>query len=428
MTGIVHLEDFRHEMTLHPWGFWQLQAIGSTFISDCDPTVFEFSYQASDQAGRDDIRGALQKAEDLIAIHLGYNVAPKYMERVLPVPRYHDAQLHRMNYVGADGRWLTVQMPESKIRKIGVETYTLIETATTAAPAHLVFSDTDGDGFMDTFTVLVNTTVTDPDEIQVMFSASDRLQGAGPSERWRIPATVSISAGVATIRGPYWCLVHPIKYQSPLATTALSISTATNFVTSLDIYRRYIDTTGTTVDTAQAKLIWETRPFPAFANCTGCGSSQGNVNSRDPAAEAYAIARCGIRDADNGIVTIGEAIYDTTSGEWFSSWMSNCKPPDRIEIRYEAGAELVNGAVDPAWVTAVSRLAAAELGRRVCACNSANKELYYWQIDRAFQGQANLEKFSMSQQELINPFGTRNGHLFAWKMVQPLAFRRGVLA
>jgi hypothetical protein len=349
------------------------------------------------------------------------------VERVLPVPRYFDARLNRMNYIGTDGRWLTVQLPEAKIRKIGVETYSLIETVTVAAPAHLVYTDADGDGIYDTFTATVSTTVTDAEEIQVMFAAGDRLNGAGPGERWRVPATVSISGGVATIKGPYWCLVKPIKYQSPLVTSALNIVTATNFVTSLDIYRRYINAAGTTTDTAQAKLIWETRPFPAFATCTGCGSSTGGANSRDPAAEAYAIARCGIRDAERGIVSIGEAVYDSTSGEWFATWMSNCQPPSRIEIRYEAGADLVDGQVHPQWATAVSRLAAAELGRRICACNAANKELYYWQIDRAFMGSAELEKFSMTGEDMVNPFGTRNGHLFAWKMVKPLAFRKGVL-
>ena len=180
------------------------------------------------------------------------------------------------------------------------------------------------------------------------------------------------------------------------------------------------------MDTAQAKLIWETRPFPAWASCVGCGSSTSNAS--DPAAQAYAIARCGIRDAERGIVSIGEAVYDSTAGEWFASWMSNCTPPSRIEIRYEAGADLVAGQVDPQWVTTVSRMAAAEIGRRICACNSANKEMYYWQIDRAFQGSAELEKFSMTPGDMINPFGTRNGHLFAWKKVQPLAFRKGVLA
>jgi len=427
MTNLVHLESFRKEMAAHPWWFWQLQS-NNLSSGDCDQTVMEHGWQGENAAGRDDIRGALEKAETLVETHLGYNIAPRYVERVLPVPRYYDTRLSRTNYIATDGRWLTVQLPEAKIRKIGVEKYTLIETATIAAPGHLIYSDADGDGINDTFTATVTTTVTDAEEIQVMFAGADRLDGAGPGERWRVPATVSISGGVATIKGPYWCLVPPLKYQSPLLTTALNLVTSTNFVTSLDIYRRTIDATGITAATSQAKLIWETRPFPAFASCPGCGSSTGGANSRDPAAEAYAIARCGIRDAERGIVSIGEAVYDATSGEWFASWMSNCTPPSRIEIRYEAGADLVSGQVDPQWVTTVSRLAAAELGRRICACNSANKELYYWQIDRAFTGQANLEKFSMSQQDLINPFGTRNGHLFAWKKIQPLAFRKGVLA
>ena len=66
MTNLVHPESFRKEMMYHPWWFWQLQAIGSTFIDDCDQTVTEYAYQTTDAAGRDDIRGALDKAETLI--------------------------------------------------------------------------------------------------------------------------------------------------------------------------------------------------------------------------------------------------------------------------------------------------------------------------------------------------------------------------
>jgi hypothetical protein len=304
----------------------------------------------------------------------------------------------------------------------------LIGTVTTAGGS-LVYSDTDADGVLDMFTATIATTVTDATEIEVMFASADRLDSQAAGETWRInPVQVTISGGTATIKGRYWMLVKPVLYQAPIGGNALDIGTSSNFVASLEIYRRICDATGTTTDNAQARLVWESRPFPAFSTCWGCGSSVASSDALDPAAYAYAIARVGVRDANRGVVEFGEAVWDATTSAFVAVNLSNCRPPDRIDIRYQAGAGLVNGYIDPEWATVVCRLAAAELGKRVCACTRANKEMYYWQIDRAFSGSAELEKFTMTTEDMNNPIGTRNGHIFAWKMIRSRRQIRGVLA
>lgn len=427
MTNLVPIESFRREMMLHPWYFFQLDTVGSTF-TDCDQLTREYGYQTADAAGRADVRRALETAERILQDHLGYSIAPHFVTQERQVPRWYDIRLNRNSYIGADGRWLSLQLPEGKIRNVGVETRTSIGTVAVAPGSGLVYTDADGDGVLDTFTATIATTVTDPTEIEVIFAAADRLDGAAASEDYRIaPVQVSISGGTATIKGRYWLLVKPIKYQAPGFSSALDIGTASNFVTSLEIYRRFCDATGTTTDTAQARLIWETRPWPWFiGGC--CGGVIGNPNALDPAAVAYAIARIGLRDAEHGIVSFGESTYDTANAQWVPVLMSNCRPPDRIDVRYEAGADYVGGYIDPEWVTTVCRLAAAEMGRRVCACSTAGKEMYYWQVDRAFSGSAELEKFSVSPDDMDNPIGTRNGHLYAWKKIKALRQLRGTLA
>ncbi len=60
--------------------------------------------------------------------------------------------------------------------------------------------------------------------------------------------------------------------------------------------------------------------------------------------------------------------------------------------------------------------AAAELARPICACDSANKELYRWQFDLA-TATSEAEQYQLDLTDLANPIGTRRGHVAAWKQI-----------
>lgn len=124
MTNLVPVETFRREMTLHPWYFWQLDTAGSTF-TDCDQITPEYAYQG-DSAGREDVRRAIETAEAIIQEHLGYSIAPHFVNDTLPVARWYDTALNRLSYIGADGRWLSLQLREGMFIKAGIEARTLI--------------------------------------------------------------------------------------------------------------------------------------------------------------------------------------------------------------------------------------------------------------------------------------------------------------
>jgi hypothetical protein len=377
-------------------------------------------------AGRADIRNALDVAENKLRVYLGYSVAPHFITEQTLMPKFHDWRLHRVGYQDAGGRWLDVQLREKKLITIGIETRTLIGSITTAGFG-LVYTDDDGDGLLDTFTATIATTVTDPTQLALYFAAANRLDAAPVSERWRInPVSINISGGIAVIKGRAWQLVRPILYEGVGSyyadpAYALDPSDASIYVSSVEAYRYFCDPTGTTVDTAQAKLIWETLPYPFWATTP-------TDNSRDPAALATAIARCTARDAESGVIGVGEAIYDATTGIWSSVNLTSSRPPDRIEVRYFAGDALVNNQINASWVTVVCRMAAAELGRRVSLCPERSKELAYWQIDRAYAGSATEEKFQAASGDLDNPFGTRNGHIYAWHEIQAKRLFTGVLS
>lgn len=413
---LLPLDTWRHIIGYNPWHFWQWANQIVPVTSACNTVVYKYAWQFADQGGRQDILEAIELAEDRISSGdaLGFDPAPKYHVDTKEVPRYNDLNLDRIGYMGADGRWLSLILNYGKVQKIGVETRALISTES------VTYSDEDGDGLDESWEVTIATVVTDPDQIAVYVPSAYRLDSDPVGEEYRIqPVKVTISGGVATIRGKAWLMAKPVLYEG-VNPISLDPSDTTNFLPEVEIYWKYIDPTGTTVDTAQAKVTWYTRPHPYFCTCNGCSSSVIN-NSLDPAATGSMVARAGISDEDLGIVYFGEAVYSATSGVWCSVNWRNCRPPDEITIRYLAGEPLVNGQMNSRYQKAVTRMAAAEMPRKICACDESNRELHRWQFDVARSAGANDEAYgAVSDIDINNPFGTRRGQIYAWKEVRAL--------
>lgn len=410
---MLPLDTWRKIIGYNPWHFWGLyDATVAPITSACNSIVKKYAWQGIDAAGREDILNAIDEAERKIRTQLGYNIAPHFVTEVLDVPKYTDRTQYQIGYADPSDRWRALKVSEGHVSVVGVETRTLLATVTRTTPEDpadtLVFSDDDGDGVYENWTATVTTTVTDPSQIAVYHSAANRLDGDAVSEYWRIvPVNVSISGGVATIRGKTWLIVRPVLYEG--SADYIEASDLTNFVSSLEVYRYYCDPTGTTTGTAQAMLTWETEPYPGWANC--CVST----NDSDPAALSYAIARVGIRNSKTGVLYFGEATYNSTTGVWWSSDWTTCRPPDRITVRYLAGHPLQNYQIDSRVATMTARLAAAELARRICACESANREIGRWQYDLTYTGVGmGGENYNYPPEELQNPFGVRRGHVEAW--------------
>jgi hypothetical protein len=128
---LLPLDIWRAEIGLNPWLFWGL-ADNSTIIdqSKCSGLLREYSWQGSDTAGRDDLRKAIERAEEKLFSYLGYRVAPQYVEtEPLPWPRWNDASQVRYRDMDATGRRVAMQAPEFHIQAMGVEQLTSIGTA-----------------------------------------------------------------------------------------------------------------------------------------------------------------------------------------------------------------------------------------------------------------------------------------------------------
>lgn len=439
MSNLLPLEDFRRIIGLHPFWFWGLTtgSVRPVYPNDkpegiCLAYTKKYSWQGADYLGRADIEAAIETAEKKLRDYLGYSIAPQYVESSVLWPRYYDMTRTRYANWDTSGRFISVGLPfgNGYVQALGIEKLTLIGTVMTGGGG-LIFSDSDGDGLNDTFTATIATSVTDINKIAVYFSQADRLDNASIGEQWRIrPVSVSISAGTATIIGRYWLLAKPIKYEGVLS-QPLDPTVLTNFISSLLVYERTTDPTGTDVSNAQGNVIWETEPchgaFCCCPSCCGNGPSYIPDSSTDPAAYGISVARVGLRDAVTGRVTVGEALYNPSTGFWYSTGWGACKEPDRAIVRHYSGYPLENGQVSQKFQTIVARLACAEMTRPICACDSANRLVHEWSFDLARVGGANEERFSISEENLSNPFGSKRGQVYAWEAVRNLRLTPGLI-
>lgn len=429
-SALLPLDEFRFILGWNPWHFWGLADDTRVPVtSSCSTLIPQYAWQEADRLGRAEILEALETAQDKLRDYLGYSIAPHFDCQEIVMPRFFTDDFERRTYADATARFAALRLREGQVQALGVQLYTLIGTATRSVPAvpgdTLVFSDADGDGLQETFTITLPTTETDAERFGVYFAASDRLNGEPVGEHWRVmPVQVSISGGNVTIRGRVWTLVQPSLYEGVSAGAPLDPTDLTHFVDSLEVYTRVCDPTGTTIDTAQCKLIWETRPWPVWACCDDGLTLSPTGGNYDPAAQGYAIARAALRDGAQGLIAPAEVVYNATTGIFAQVSYGGCRPPDRVLVRYFAGQPLRHGKIEQRLRVAVARFAMAELARPLCGCETANRELARWQFDLARNAGANDEAYAISFKELENPFGTCRGHLFAWHAVQKLRLAR----
>jgi hypothetical protein len=396
---------------MHPYHFWQLADSELVPLENsCDDLLFEEDWQNSDAMSRAALRQAIDVAERKLRDWLRYDVAPRYHDTVVDWPRRVNQTQWRYADVSAIDRSIGLQLPYKHVRSVGSLTRTSIGDAAVA------LADANNDGLIDTFTATIATTVTDTSQITAYFASADRWDDQAPLDAWQIrPISVSISGGQATIRGNVWQIVRPELYADLTSRRYYDPADTTIYADSLTIYREYINPDGLTVDDCQSTLLWETNPWPYW--CFGSGATY-TPNASDPAAIGKAIARCGIRDAANGIVTPDSAIYDSAAGEWRRVWWQAGYEPDRVQVRYLAGLPLVNNQMDRTWQEFVTYLALAELEGPICACESVRARLHHWQFDLARTSGANDEAYAISTADLDNPFGTRRGHIHVWRRVK----------
>jgi hypothetical protein len=416
---LMPLDVYRREFGINPFHFWQLANSKISITASCNALLYQYAWMNADTIGRAELMEAVVNAEQRLIDWLGYSPAPHYVSEIVPWPHYEKVGVMRYPYVSTRYSWMPVRAHEGMIQACGVES--LIQVTDAAA---VVYSDPNGDGINEKFTVTVATSITDPALIAIYFSTADRTADSFADSRIE-PVTVSISGGNAVITGNAWLLVRPVLYEG-YTVAPLDPANAATFVATVAVWQRSTYTNGQTLADAQCVLQYETHPCPWFCvgGCIDCSPTAG---STDVATVGYAVGRMGIRDSRRGLLTPASEVYDPVAGTWSSSCLFNCTwEPDRVQLNYLAGMPLDNGQIPRKWATIVARFAAAEMSRPICACADANREVYRWQFDLARSAGQNDEAYGLiSRADLENPFGTRRGHVYAWREVNQLALRIG---
>lgn len=365
----------------------------------CDDILVQYSYQSADCVGREEIARAIADAESIITQWLGYPPASKWIadERVMLT---RPAGPSLFNYTQRDvrGFWSQARLGQGYVIQGGVEAWSAIQLGVAVA-----YSDTDGDGYKETATIAVPTTLGVIDEISVHYPGKI----AAGDYTWEVrPITVRIAAGTATITCRREQLVKT-NFIEGLVVQVADGQDDTDFLATVDVYRHYND------PSQQAHLLWlQTWCSCAGAGCTNCeGSSQ--------------TACLMPTDERNGLVIPQPGTWDGVS-EFDSAYLLECRGADKMRAWYRAGwrakglvAPMVQ--MEPDWERAITYLALTLLDRPLCTCENLRAYTMYWAEDLAGTSSTatgGSMTFRLSDAVLDNPFGTTRGAIYAWRRVR----------
>lgn len=396
---LLSLSRYARIMGINPVTF-QGATAGAIFPirNACADLWWQFGWQNTDHVSRDDLAMAIYSAEVDMADFLGYWPAPVWTAaEEHPYPQgYRKAGLYSYS-IGLK----SVPLHRGKLLEFGSRAVSLVGTATVAGMT-LVYSDEDADGFDETATITLPTTLTDACEMGAFFVG----YGGDETAEIRSARVVTIAGGTLTMVFDSWLLIDPElqqQYPNSYDPVAIDLTDPASFVTSVEVYRIYTDTT------TQGKFYWEPGIYDTCSG-TGCGLAE-------QAACAY------VRDEDTGLVVLQPGTY--TNGVWGATAFNDCRDPDKVKIWYKSGAESqryrAGHVCDPLgddWAQLIAWIATARLERLACSCGNLTALFTKLQEDLAQSGQAG--SYFLPEDIANNPFGTHRGEIEAYKRLMRL--------
>lgn len=387
-TGLP-IDTWAEILGVDPWEFSGF-ATPQTKTAQCAYAFRQFNWQA-DHVNREEVGDAIAAAEQMLADELIYWPAPKYfVDEVVQYPRPHQRDLWGMAGTPR-GEWKPVQLTWHHVQSGGVFNRTLIGNI---AAGNITTQDNDGDGVFETFTATITDpaigAITDPRELAIYFVAGDR-HGEDIGETWRVrPVKVSIAGNTATFRGHHTLLANPAKAYA-VNPTNLDPTLAANYVTSLDCYRAFTDTTATSPLNYQGVAIWKNDP-DCTQDCT-----------------FTLLPLClGEHQNEQGVVFASFGTQDC--------WPFGDREPDRLQVNYVAGLPLDSrGQMQREMAKCVTYLSVSLLAHEKCGCDRTNRAIAMWR-DRVAKFVDNAAN-ATAYQESTNPFPPTVGGEWVWKRV-----------
>lgn len=350
----------------------------------CNQVLLQHNWQMDDGVSREEIATAIATAEEDLENFLGYPTAPRFYD--------HTVQAERSYRVGRWPAWALFNLPKGYVWSGGVLGKTLLDTP------NITYSDQDTDTYNETATVVVTMDgLPDASEIMVFYPGKD----ADPT--WQIrPITISISGDTATITFKREQCVRE-ALQEQYNSEPVDGADDANFLTAVDVYRIYTDTS------AQAVLFFQN----GCASCNFAGDT-------DCALCSYSESEGCIEIVNNrqGMVTVNPGTYD---GVWTYAAPDSCGTLRKVRLRYLAGALLDSTyKMQTRFEICVARLAMTKLERPICTCESIQNAFEYWTTDLALSvsegGSSSIRGISPANLEC--PFGTTRAGIWVYNFLK----------
>jgi hypothetical protein len=351
----------------------------------CGDVWFQYAWQDANKISREDIAQAIQDAEKAIANYVGYPLLPDWFEDDgVPTVRPSVPTLFS-NGRNIRGMAKSVFSQRGYVISGGIRAKSLVVLG-----SGITRTDNDGDGYKETATVSILTTVTDPDEIHLYYP------GQVGADEWEIrPIKVSIVGGMAVITFHSSQIVDPDLLEQ-IDASAQDADVDANYVITADVYRVYND------PQTQVQMLWENTD----GDCGSCETCEWS--------EQYGCLA--IRNPKLGEVSYHPATWNAVTAEFDSSEYSLARDPDRLHLYYRAGWKLSSLTrpycdMDPYWERAVAYYACGLLDRDICECNNARAFVNHWREE--VNKTTSERSFNVSPRQLDNVFGSTRGALYA---------------
>lgn len=358
----VFLEDY--------WHFNQCAGIGAPVQTANDKGGIIYL-----QKEREMIARSLERAAGRMAQDLNYWINPAYFSEEIPIG--NGVPIQRQFF---QGRYC-------KLIELGKRATSLIQ-----AGVNVVYSDPNSMGFNDTATVTVVTAVANA-EIKLYFQQSDGAPTAGDYRYEIEPTVVTDSAGTVTITAPRYLFVSPQQwareyvagdpnFNSPNVVDTTNASTG--FVTAVDVYRVYTDTT----DNIEVLA----------ANGTLLQTYTGEIVDHELSAFRM--------------------------GDLCTAVCWDYKP-QRIRVNYRAGSPLVNNAIDSELLEAVCAYSAGNMTSRL-------NRMSYWTLDAWVKYNEPMVQTvggsiipTATKRQSNSQYGAARGQIMAWEVVTDRRVEKG---
>lgn len=325
------------------------------------------------QFERERIASSLQLAVTNVADQMHFWPRPRWFTQTIPLSRATPFQ------------WQEHATQYKKLIAFGQRNTTVLQAA-----AAVVYSDPNSIGIFDTATITVaNPNAISVDEVQLFYQVADGALGAADT-RFQIETTAIVaSGGNLIITAPRAYFVKPSIWTTPYIITdpngknpnAADTQNAAHFVTAVDVYRVFNDTT------VSISLL----------------ANDGTI-LQDFDGE--------ILDTELGFFRLGGNLC-TSASNWCSQF------PARLQVYYYAGEALQNGQMDTQLEDVIISYANAEMNENYSTFSS-------WTLNRVKRDQGVMVASGggmgagnwpiLAKRDSNNPFGLRQGQVRAWQV------------